>query len=288
LRADWPLLAVDGVRKIFGGGVFGPPKVVALDDVSFEIAGDRPAIVTVAGESGCGKTTLARIVLGLLRPSEGAVRHRGAPISGLRGAPARAFRRDVQAVFQDPFAAFNPFYRVDHVFDVLVRGLALARDRREARALIGEALERVGLDAGDVLGRFPHELSGGQVQRVMVARAFLVRPQLIVADEPVSMVDASLRRTVLDSMRRLRDVFGVSFLYVTHDLSTAYEVSDEILILHGGRIVERGATRAVLDHPTHAYTRQLVSAVPIADPEAAWRRTRGGRQRDAIAAGAQP
>jgi peptide/nickel transport system ATP-binding protein len=176
----------------------------------------------------------------------------------------------VQAITQDPFAAFNPFYKVDHVFDVLLRKFEIADTRARARTLIGEALEFVGLSPPETLGRYPHELSGGQRQRIMVARAFLLRPRLIVADEPVSMIDASLRATILEFVLRLKAELRVSFLYITHDLSTAYQISDEIVVLRHGHVVERGATRAVIDDPQHPYTQLLLRSIPQPDPDARW------------------
>jgi peptide/nickel transport system ATP-binding protein len=181
-----------------------------------------------------------------------------------------AFRRDVQAVFQDPYGVYNPFYRVDHVLSTPVRRFRLARSRSEARELIGEALRKVGLRPEEILGRFPHQLSGGQRQRVMVARALLLKPKLIVADEPVSMVDASLRATILGSLRNLTDEHGISILYITHDLATAYQVSDSILVLYRAHLAEAGATELVVKAPQHPYTQLLISAIPRADPVRDW------------------
>jgi ABC-type oligopeptide transport system ATPase subunit len=183
---------------------------------------------------------------------------------------------------------YNPFYRVDHVFDMLVGRFRLARSRAEARELVEDALKVVGLDPGRILGRYPHQLSGGQRQRIMVARAFLLKPRLIVADEPVSMVDASLRATILEAMLRLRDDFGISFLYITHDLSTAYQVSDDIVILYRGRAVECGATRAVIDAPTHPYTKLLISSIPVPDPDVRWEGRLDLADLDAVEAAVMP
>ena len=163
----------------------------------------------MVGESGSGKTTLARLLLGLAEPSGGEVRYRGTNLRSLDREGLRAFRRDVQAVFQDPYGVYNPFYRVDHVLATPLRRFRLAASRAEARRLIGEALRAVGLQPEEILGRFPHQLSGGQRQRFMVARALLLRSKFIVADEPVSMVDASLRATILGSLRQLTDEHGI-------------------------------------------------------------------------------
>jgi ABC-type oligopeptide transport system ATPase subunit len=268
---DAPLLELKGVEKRFGGGFLsGVPAAPAVTDFSLTLPGDPPRLVTIAGESGSGKTTVARLVLGLLTASAGEILYRGVDVSRLGGRLGRAYRREVQAIFQDPYDVYNPFYTIDHVFDVLVGRFKLARSRAEARELVVNALETVGLDPGRVLGRYPHQLSGGQRQRIMVARALLLRPRLIVADEPVSMVDASLRASILEAMLRLKDEYRISFLYITHDLSTAYQVSDEIVILYRGRIVERGATRTVIDAPRHPYTRLLVNSIPVPDPDVRW------------------
>src|SRR5205814_6785053 len=194
----------------------------------------------------------------------GEVRYRGTALHRLRGDARRAFRREVQAVFQDPYGVYNPFYRVDHVLTTPLRRFRLAASRAEARELIDGALRAVGLRPEEILGRFPHQLSGGQRQRVMVARALLLKPKLIVADEPVSMVDASLRATILASLRRLTDEFGISILYITHDLATAYQVSDAILVLYRAHLVEAGAVEDVVSAPQHPYTRLLISAIPRA------------------------
>jgi len=159
---------------------------------------------------------------------------------------------------------------VDHVFNMVMRGFGLATGRAEARRLIEEALEFVGLRPAETLGRYPHQLSGGQRQRIMVARAFLIKPRLVVADEPVSMVDASIRTMILDIMLRLKRDLGISFLYITHDLSTAYQVSDDILILYRGRVVEQGNAQQVIEHPQHAYTQLLINSIPVPDPDVRW------------------
>ena len=185
------LLEARAVTKLFGGGMRGQ-RMTAVDDFSLAIADEPPSITALVGESGSGKTTLARLLLGLIEPSEGAVLYKGADIRTLSGARLSAFRRDVQVIFQDPFEAYNPFYRIDHVLETPVLNFGLAGSRREARRMIEETLRAVGLRPEETLGRYPHQLSGGQRQRIMVARALLIRPRVIIADEPVSMVDASL------------------------------------------------------------------------------------------------
>lgn len=266
-----PLLDIRAASKSFGRGPLGAAgRVVALREFSLAFADQPPRIVALAGESGSGKTTAANLVLGFLTPSSGEVLYRGRPVHRLPRSERSRFRREVQAITQDPYAAFNPFYRIRHVFDVVVRNFPIADSRDEARAKVREALEFVGLAPDRTLDAYPHQLSGGERQRVMVARAFLLRPRLIVADEPVSMVDASIRATILELMLRLKTELGVSFLYITHDLSTAHRIADELIVLRRGEVVEAGDPRTVIERPQHPYTRLLVSSIPIPDPDQRW------------------
>ena len=260
--------AVD-VSKRFAGGL-GRESTLALAGLSLAIHAEKPSIIAVVGESGSGKTTFARLLLGLAEPSGGEIRYRGANLRALDRDGRRAFRHDVQAVFQDPYGVYNPFYRVDHVLAAPLRRFRLAGSRAEAREVISEALRAVGLQPEEILGRFPHQLSGGQRQRVMVARALLLKPKLIVADEPVSMVDASLRATILGSLRKLTDEHGISILYITHDLATAYQISDSILVLYRAHLAEAGAVEQVVADPQHPYTQLLVSAIPRAKAARDW------------------
>ena len=264
-----PLIEAVDVSKRFPGGL-GRESTLALAGLSLAIHAEKPSIIAVVGESGSGKTTLARLLLGLAQPSGGEIRYRGIDLRKLGREGRRAFRHDVQAVFQDPYGVYNPFYRVDHVLATPLRCFRLAASRAEARQLIGEALRAVGLQPEEILGRFPHQLSGGQRQRIMVARALLLRPKLIVADEPVSMVDASLRATILGSLRALADEHGISVLYITHDLATAYQVSDSILVLYRAHLAEAGAVERVVGAPGHPYTQLLVLAIPRAHATRDW------------------
>ncbi len=252
---------------------FGNPKkehTVALDDFSFSISESVPSFTAVVGESGSGKTTLARILLGFQYPTEGTVRYRGTDIHKFTARERQTFRREIQAVFQDPFEVYNPFYKVDHLLTVPISRFKLAASRAEARDLMETALRTVGLRPEETLGRYPHQLSGGQRQRITVARALLLKPRLIVADEPVSMVDASLRATILESLHTLRRDFGISFLYITHDLTTAYQVSDNIIVLYRGSVAETGDVEQVIKAPLHPYTQLLVASIPLPDPERRW------------------
>ena len=231
---------------------------------------ERAAITTIAGESGSGKTTLSNAILGFTSLTSGQVMYRGKDIEKLDRGDWLEYRREVQAIFQDPFGVYNPFYRIRHIFDVAIKRFGLATSKAQARELIEDALRVVGMRGDEVLQKHPHQLSGGQRQRLMMARAYLLKPRLIVADEPVSMVDASLRAMILDIMLRLRDEQGISFLYITHDLSTAYQVGDEICILYQGSVVERGDTQQVIDNPQHEYSKLLISSIPIPDPDVRW------------------
>ncbi len=268
------LLEAVGVTKTFGGGVFQPPPTVALDDLSFKIEDDAPAITAVVGESGSGKTTLARILLGETPPTAGAVHYLGKNLTKLSRSERRAFRRDVQVIFQDPYEVYNPFYTVDHVLTMPAKKFGIAKTKEGTDEAIREALRAVGLRPDETLGRYPHQLSGGQRQRLMVARALLIRPRLLIADEPVSMVDASLRVTILDNLKSLTQDFGVSILYITHDLVTAYQISDNVIVLYRGSIAEAGQAAPVVQQPEHPYTRLLMQSIPLPDPDRPWPRER--------------
>ena len=194
-------LEMSNVSKVFSSGIIRRRRTVAVDDVTMTIDEQSPSILAVAGESGSGKTTLARLLLGVIPPSSGQVIYRGQSVDDLSRAQRRTYLREIQPIFQDPFESYNPFYKVDHVLTVPAQKFQLTETKQETTRLIEESLDMVGLQPAETLGRFPHQLSGGQRQRVMVARAMLLRPRLIVADEPVSMVDASLRATILESIR---------------------------------------------------------------------------------------
>ena len=265
------LVELTGAAKTYaGGGVFGKPGAPALHPIDMAFDAERTPIVAVVGESGSGKTTLGNILLGLIPPSSGEIRYAGRNLWASDGATRRQFRRDVQAIAQDPFAAYNPFYTVDHALRVPIRKFGLARSRAEADALSAAACERVGLNPHDTLGRYPHQLSGGQRQRLMVARALLLRPKLLVADEPVSMVDASLRATILGNIVELNQAHGIGIVYITHDITTAYHVADEVVVLFRGHVVERGDAATVIGSPRHPYTRLLIASIPWPELPRRW------------------
>lgn len=264
------LLEARHITKIFGGGLIKGNRTLALEDFSLSIGSDQPAITAVVGESGSGKTTMARLLLGLESPTQGKVLYKGKDLSQLSRTEWYAFLQDVQIIFQDPFEVYNPFYTVDRVLTTPIAKFRLASSERESRALIEKVLQAIGLRPEETLGRYPHQLSGGQRQRVMVARALLLRPKLIIADEPVSMIDASLRATVLDNLRQLNEEFGISLIYITHDLTTAYQISHNIIVLYRGSVAEAGDVELVVGQPQHPYTQLLIGSIPLPDPDRRW------------------
>lgn len=266
-----PLLQIDHVTMSYGGGFLSSePVFSALDAFSLDLYEAPARITTIAGESGSGKTTLANLILGFAQPTQGRILYLGIDLAQMNRTQRLAYRKEVQAIFQDPYDVFNPFYRVQHTFNLVMRRFTLAQSKADARALIEEALNVVGLRGEEILEKYPHQLSGGQRQRVMVARAYLLRPRLIVADEPVSAVDASLRAMILDIMLRLRDEHQISFLYITHDLSTAYQIGDEMVVLFQGITAEKGDTGAIIESPKHPYVQELISSIPVPDPKDKW------------------
>lgn len=265
-----PLLEAQKVGKIFGGGLFNRKQVVALEEASVVIDDEKPTIIAIAGESGSGKTTLARLLLGITHPTSGAIRYKGQELRTMDAEQRRTFRREVQAVFQDPFEVYNPFYNVDHVLEMPIGKFFPSASRVEARRMMEEALQAVGLRPEETLGRYPHQLSGGQRQRIMVARSLLLRPRIIVADEPVSMVDASLRATILESLLVAHREYGISLIYITHDLTTAYQLSETILMMYQGAVVESGNVDKVIKEPQHPYTQLLIDSIPLPNPKLHW------------------
>jgi len=264
MSANEKLLDVQHVTVEFHiGGLVGGTLLVAVNDISFSLDTDRPEIFTLAGESGSGKTTLSRLLLRDLVPTRGKVFFEGRDLALIhKRSEFKEFIKRVQPVFQNPFETFNPLRRVDaYLFDTALN-FRIASNRTEAAEVVDEALRNVGLSLDEVSKRYPHELSGGQIQRVSVARALISKPKLILADEPVSMVDASLRMEIVNLFRKLRDEQKVSVIYITHDLATAYYISDRIGIMLRGYIVESGPVEDVLERPVHPYTQLLKESVP--------------------------
>jgi len=260
------LLEVERLTKTFTmGSVLSRVRITAVDDISFYI---QPAeIFALAGESGCGKTTTARIIMGFDHATSGTIIH-----SGKKEAKNEKvwFTEKIQAIFQDPFGTFNPLREVERYFFETIQNYKLAQTKQEAIARIDAKLRLVGLSYEDLAGKYPSEFSGGQLQRISIARALLTDPKLIIADEPVSMVDASLRMSIVNLFKKLRDELGVSVLYITHDLATAYYVCDRIAIMFRGDIVEMGTVEQVLMTPKHPYTQLLRASIPEADTARRW------------------
>ena len=255
------LLDVMEVSKtFFRGGWLSRETIVAVNKVSFQLAVGRPEILAIIGESGSGKTTLARMILNTETPTSGRLLLDGADLAAISGSADRlAFMHKVQPIFQNPFECFNPLKRVERY--LLMTRRRFSGTEESTAAAVDAALHKVGLSLKEVSDRYPHELSGGQLQRVAIARALLAGPKLIVADEPVSMIDASLRMSIVNLFKTLRDDLGISIIYVTHDLATAYYISDRIMIMQKGGVVESGDARTVLKAPRHPYTQQLREAV---------------------------
>ena len=264
------LLQVEDVSKIYGYGFLGRVKFPAVDHVTLSME-NKPKIFTIAGESGCGKTTLARMMLGMVKPTAGTILYRGKNVHNLKSRDRTWFLREVQAIFQDPFDTFNPLKRVDTYLYETASNLLKLKNDEEIRGKIEEALRFTGLSLEEIAGKYPNEFSGGQIQRVSIARALLPKPRLIVADEPVSMVDASIRINILNMFKALLTKTGTSFIYITHDLATAYYISDEIAIMYRGMIVEIGPAEKVLLKRHHPYTQALVKSLPEPGKKEEWK-----------------
>jgi len=267
------ILEIQKATKIYNIGTSffaGKNELVALNEFNLKIPESPASITTIAGESGSGKTTIANLILGFIELTSGNIRFGGKDINMMSKEEKINYRRNIQAVFQDPFGVYNPFYRISHIFEIVIKHFKITSNKNDARELIEKSLNVVGLRGEEVLEKYPHQLSGGQRQRMMMARVHLIRPKIIVADEPVSMVDASLRAAILDVMLKLRDEDGISFIYITHDLSTAYQVGDNIIILYKGKVVETGKATNVIDNPTHPYVKLLIDSIPVPDPDHKW------------------
>ncbi|HEY8456780.1 MAG TPA: ABC transporter ATP-binding protein [Actinopolymorphaceae bacterium] len=258
-----PTLDVSGLEKVYRLGSF-PHKVRirALDRVDLHVESAEPAIISVVGESGSGKTTLAKVILRLVDATAGTASVYDLVVAGPGAKPSKSvFLRSVQPIFQNPFEAFSSYRTVDaYLYDTATR--VAKYDRQDAIASMTDALRAVGLKYDDVKGKYPNQFSGGELQRISIARALIPRPRLIVADEPVSMIDASLRMNIVNLFRRLKLDYQTSFLYITHDLATAYYISDYIAVMYRGTIVEFGPARQVLGDPRHPYTRLLLDSIP--------------------------
>ncbi|GLV54127.1 ABC transporter ATP-binding protein [Dictyobacter sp. S3.2.2.5] len=267
------ILKTEHLNKTYRLGSF--PRNVdiqALKDVNITIESDEPVIVSVVGESGSGKTTLAKVILRLVEPTAGKAIIYDQPIAGEGAKPARAdFLSMVQPIFQNPFEAFSRYRTIDsYLYETATRVKRLNKAR--AIEAMEEVLSSVGLEYKDVRGKYPNQFSGGELQRISVARALIPNPNILVADEPVSMIDASRRMIIINLFRSLKQEYQTSILYITHDLATAYYISDYIVVMNKGSIVEFGKARQVLSDPQHAYTRLLLSSIPTLKQK--WERVR--------------
>ncbi|TJV25609.1 MAG: ABC transporter ATP-binding protein [Mesorhizobium sp.] len=263
IETSRPLLQVESVTRDYPGrrtSLFKrAPGIRAVDDVSLSMAPGQS--VALVGRSGCGKSTLARMILALDRPTSGTIRFHGETVTGKSEAELKPARRDMQVVFQDPYGSFDPRQKVEKLVAEPLHVLEKQPTRTERREMVAHALHEVGLGISD-MDKYPHEFSGGQRQRLSIARAIITRPKLVVADEPVSALDVSIRAQILDLFAELNQKLGIAYLFITHDLTVARAITDEVLVMHDGKVVERGKTSEVLDHPQSEAAKALVTAAP--------------------------
>jgi peptide/nickel transport system ATP-binding protein len=267
------MLALNGVTKVYRTGTFGRGSKLAVDDVSFGVAPGE--VVSLIGESGSGKTTIGKMILRLTPVTEGSIAFDGADISGVSGRALKGHYRSVQGVFQDPFSSYNPIFKADRVLGMIRSEYFPQVATAEWSRKVETSLHAVSLNPGDILGKYPHQLSGGQLQRLLVARALLLDIKVLVADEVISMLDASTRIDVLNLLGDLKQR-GLGIILITHDLALGTYISDSVVILRHGRVVERGDTEKVFENPLHPYTQRLLSSVPRID--AKWEDTPGSPQ----------
>ncbi|RAO99622.1 peptide ABC transporter ATPase [Petrotoga sp. 9PW.55.5.1] len=251
------IIQVENLTKIFGSG---KNSVTAVKNVNFSI--NRGEIVSLVGQSGSGKTTVTRLILRLIKETSGKIIFDGEDITEIKGNSKKKYWKKVQAIFQDPYASFNIFSPVKKVLLDAFKLFDNSFTKEEKKEKVYEALESVNLRPNEVADKYPFELSGGQRQRIMIARAHLIKPKLLLADEPTSMIDANLRSGILELLLGLRDTEGTTIMFVTHDLGLAYYVSDRLFIMHEGEIVEEGTADKVITQPEHPYTKQLMMDVP--------------------------
>jgi peptide/nickel transport system ATP-binding protein len=252
------VLSARGLTKVFG---FGQQKTLAVDHVDIDLY--RGEVVSIVGESGSGKTTLAKLILGLISVTEGEIYFEGKKRDISSQRKKREYWKNIQAIFQDPFSSYNIFHKIDAVLLDCIRmrgGGKLPRDKKVE--MMAEACSFVNLKFEELTNKYPFELSGGQMQRLMIARIFLLKPKILLADEPTSMIDACSRATILDFLMQLRDEIGMTVIFITHDIGLAYYVSDSVYIMERGKIVESGTADDVILHPQQPYTQRLISDVP--------------------------
>ena len=256
------LLEVRNVSKIFESGIVRKIVTKAVDNVSFTVK--RGEVISIVGQSGSGKTTLAKMILRLLEPSSGAILFEGKDVwRDIRGKNAVThYYKNVHAVFQDPYSSFNPFYKIDRTLNQALRLIGIDPGSDEGKQRVREALTAMGLRPENILGKYPHQLSGGQLQRVLIARSWIIKPKLLIADEPVSMLDVSTRGKIVSLFKDLRDNLGTSVIFITHDLGLAYVISDRIIVMYQGRIVEEGTPDDIIERPRSEFTKRLIESVP--------------------------
>jgi len=258
-RFQKKMFKLENISKVYKIGTFGGKELVAVDDVSFDI--NTGEVIALIGESGSGKTTIGKMILRLIDISSGKILFNGKDISKNKSRELKEYYRNVQGVFQDPFSSINPIFKADRIFETIKVEFYKDVPPFEWNNKINEALLRVGLNPEHILDKYPHQLSGGQLQRFLIARALLLDIDFLVADEIISMLDASTRIDVLNLLADLREA-GLSILFITHDLSLGYYISDKTVILYKGRIAEIGKTEKVFNNPLHPYTRMLLESVP--------------------------
>jgi peptide/nickel transport system ATP-binding protein len=262
IRVGQVLLETKNLTKIFESGFLKRTRVKAVDNVNIFLR--ESEIVSLVGQSGSGKTTLAKMILRVLEPTSGEIVFQGRNVwrDLMTIKDLKWYWRNVHAIFQNPYASFNPFYKIDRVLNQGLELIGVEPGSSEGKSMIREALEVVGLRPEETLGKYPHQLSGGQLQRIMIARAWIIKPKLLLADEPVSMLDVSTRGKILELFMKLREDRKTTVLFITHDLGLAHAVSDRIMIMYKGKIVEEGTPDEVLSHPRNEYTKQLLESVP--------------------------
>jgi peptide/nickel transport system ATP-binding protein len=257
MNANEVLLQCEDLTKIYASGLIRTKSVVGAKNVTFDMK--REEIVSLVGESGSGKSTVAKMILRLIEPTSGDILFNGVDILSY---DIRDYYRQVQAIFQDPYSAFNPFYKIDRVLD---KAFGLRKDHpssNDREGISESTLKSIGLNPDEVLGRYPHQLSGGQMQRILVARSLIIGSELLIADEPTSMIDASTRAGILNLLLNLKREKGLSVLFITHDIGQAQYLSDRIVVMNKGEIVEQGSVDEVFLKPKHPYTKELLASVP--------------------------
>ena len=263
-------ITLKNVFKSYESSFFGSKKKFALKNINFEFNNRKPSIIGIAGQSGSGKSTLMQILLGTLSQTSGQVLLNDKPLKQYVKKNRKEYLLQVQPIFQDPYGVYNPFYKAIHFLKETAINLNLISHPRYFDTFIEEIMKDVGLDFNHLKERYPHELSGGQRQRLMVVRALMVKPKIILADEPVSMIDATLRANILENILTLKNQYGITVIYITHDLTTAFQICDTLNIMYEGEIVESGLCKEVILNPNHSYTKSLISSIPSKNKSSNW------------------